>query len=469
MKKSSKTLKITLVVLIVILLCIISFIGIYDKGGNNLIKGYSMGRNLEGSRVIKYVASELDEDLEDSAESNTEEIAEIDVEETENVNTDSDSKDITQNISDEEENKETTLTEENFIKSKEILQARIESLSVNDYEIRQNNETGDIYIILPDDSNIDSVKEVLSYTGSFEMKDADTNEVLLNNDDIASVKVGYGTSNNNQTSSSVSAYLTINFNKEGKAKLSDISSRYNQTIDEEGNTIEKKVSLTIEGNEIINTYFSEPMNEGKLQLSIGSSTSDTTQLQEYMEQGSKVAVVLDNGKLPLKYTLDEDEYIKSDITQNEIMIVVYVLIAIIALDIIYLIMKYKKNGVLSAISYITSIAIFLLLVRYTNTLLVIESGVAFISLIILNHYLYTSILNRISKDSKQEEVKRAFKEIYKSCIDLLIVLLVIAVVFVYVTFVSINSIGMLLFWGIISILVANFIFGRTLLIFNTQN
>ena len=452
MKKSSKTLKIVLVVLIVILLSIISFVGIYDKKGNNVLQGYTLGRNIEGSMVIKYVASSLNQEDDDEIVLENEEEREQSIE-------DSDEEITNENI-------DTDLTEENFLKSKKILQARLDDLGINDYEIRLDNESGDIYITLPDDSKKDSAMEVLGYAGSFEMKDAETDEVLLSNEDINSVKVGYGATSN--TSNAASVYLTINFNKEGAKKLLDISNEYIQTTDEEGNTTEKNVSLTIEDDEIIKTYFSQPMTDGKIQLSIGSSTSDTSQLQEYLEQGSKVKVVLDNGKLPLSYTVDQEEYIKSDINQNEIMIAVYILIALVVADIVYIIIKYRKNGALSGVSYIASIAIFLLLIRYTNTILVLESIVAFLSLIILNHYLYTKTLSKIEKNTKSEDVKNTFKEVYKSCIDLLIVLLIISVVFVYTTLVSVNSIGMLLFWGIISIIISNFVFGRTLLVANTQ-
>lgn len=442
MKKSSKSLKIILVVLIVILLSLISFIGIYNKTGENLLPEYLLGRNIEGSRVLKYIVQAEDEVTENTTESSEKEATE-DMEEKKNL-----------------------YEEADFLKSKEILEARLKDLGISDYEVRLNHTTGEIFVVLPDDSKTDTVMEALSYTGKFEIKDAETEEILLTNDDIASVKVGYGSSSS--TSTTMSVYLTINFNKEGAKKLLDISNQYVKTTDEEGNEIEKKISLAIEDEEVINTYFSEPMTNGQLQLSMGSATSDTSELQGYLEQASQVAIVLDNGKLPLQYTLDQNEYIKSDITQDQIMIVVYVLTAIILLDLIYIIIRYKKMGILSAISYIASIAIFLLLIRYTNTVLVLESIVAFLTLILLNHYLYTRILSEIGKNVKSEEVKNAFKKVYKSCMDLLVVLLIISVVFVYITLASINSIGMLLFWGIISIIIANFAFGRTLLIVGTQ-
>lgn len=469
MKKGSKTLKILLIALIIILISIISFIGIYNKGNNNLIPEYLLGRNIQGSIVIKYTPSELESNKEESNQEsenseeventeNTEESKEENVEESSNIK-----EETTEDIA---EDTNSSLTEENFIKSKKIIQKRLDDLGLNDYEIRLNNTTGEIYVIMSDDDKIDSAIEVLSYEGKFEIRDAETDEVLLNNDDISDVKVGYGSPSG--SSSDLSAYITINFNKQGANKLLDISNQYVVITDEEGNTTEKKVSLKIEDQEIVNTYFSEPLTGGKLQLSLGSSTSDTSELKKYLDQGSRVAVVLSNGKLPLKYTSNEQEYVKSDITLDNIMLVIYILMDLATLDILYIIVKYKKNGVLSAMAYIASIAIVLLVVRYTNTPIAIESTVSLLLLILFNHYIYTKILNKIKKDTKSEEVKAVFKEVYKSCIDLLIVLLIISVVFVYVELTAINSMGMLLFWGIIAIIVSNYVFGRTLLIANTQ-
>ena len=449
MKKSSKTLKIMLVVLIIALISIISFVGIYDKSGNNAIRDYVLGKNIEGSIIVKYVPSSLKEESTQDEDKQEEE---------EQIEENEDQEEI--------QNEDTTLTKENFLKSKKILQSRLEALDVNDYEIRLNEETGEIYISLPDDSNKDSAMEVLSYVGSFEIKDSETDEVLLNNDDIESAKVGYGQASSSSTGTS--AFLTITFNKEGKQKLLDISNEYVKSTDEEGNETEKKVSLTIEDEEVVSTSFTEPLTNGMIQLTIGSSTTDTSELRENIKQGSKVAITLDNGKLPLKYTVENEEFIKSEITQNEIMMAVYILAGVAGIDIIYFILKYKKNGILSMLSYISSIAILLLLIRYTNTVIVLESIVAFLSLIILSHYLYSKVLNNIDNSTNSEKIKKAFKEVYKSSLDLLIVLLIISVVFVYASLTSINSIGMILFWGIISIVVSNYVFGRTLLISNAQ-
>ena len=82
------------------------------------------------------------------------------------------------------------------------------------YSISLNKENGDISIELPEDTNTDVTSQYLKYTGEFKITDSeDENNVLLTNDDIKDVKVGYRTG-----TEGIVVYLNIEFNKEGKEK-----------------------------------------------------------------------------------------------------------------------------------------------------------------------------------------------------------------------------------------------------------
>ena len=76
-------------------------------------------------------------------------------------------------------------------------------------------------IEIPENDNTDNVVSNIGTTGKFEIIDADTEEVLMDNSDIKSAKVMYGAAS--ATSSGTSVYLDIEFNKEGTGKLKDIS------------------------------------------------------------------------------------------------------------------------------------------------------------------------------------------------------------------------------------------------------
>ncbi len=53
----------------------------------------------------------------------------------------------------------------------------------------------------------------------------------------------------------------------------------------------------------MSTTFDEPITSGKIQLSVGKATTDSTTLKGYVEQAQNVATVLDSGKLPVKYDM----------------------------------------------------------------------------------------------------------------------------------------------------------------------
>ena len=129
-----------------------------------------------------------------------------------------------------------------------------------------------------------------------------------------------------------------------------------------------------------------------------------------------------------------------------------------------MIVKYRVDGLLSGISFVSTVAVFLLLIRYTNTTISLSSIVGMIILAITETYFIISILNKIKKDNTYETVLDATINTYTNNIELIIVLLIIAVVFTFMPEATIFSLGMTLFYGIISIAISNLVFMRTMLI-----
>ena len=84
------------------------------------------------------------------------------------------------------------------------------------------------------------------------MSDKDTGEVLISNKDIKDAKVGYNT-----TSSGTTVYLTIEFNKDGKQKLNEISKTYVSSKDADGNDTSKKIDMKLDDETILSSYFEE--------------------------------------------------------------------------------------------------------------------------------------------------------------------------------------------------------------------
>ena len=328
---------------------------------------------------------------------------------------------------------------------------------------------------IPEDSNTDSVVANLTTMGKFELIDSQTKEVLLDNSTIKSSDVLYNT-----TSTGTAVYLEIAFNKEGKTKLEEISRTYiktgesntttenttNETTENsnENETTEKKVTMKIDDQEIMSTSFDEPLTMGKIQLSIGTATTNSSTLQDYIVQAQSVATVLDNGNLPIKYDIEKNQYILSDITDKELGCIVMVILIIVLVAIIVLIAKFKLNGLLSGLAYIGFIALFVLLLRYANVIISIESIFGIISMLILN-YVFTFILLSIIKNNIKNDniVNKSIIETYTKFFNRIIPICIMVIAFCFVKWIPISSFGMISFWGLSLIAVYNAVITRSLL------
>lgn len=431
--KKFKGLKITVIVLLIILLSMVSFIGIYVQDKNqvkNILPEYILSRDLKGHRRIELkVNDEVKETKKYDADNNLITDDTTEVARTEEIKV----------------NSEEMLTKENYEASKKVIEKRLEEMQVNNYDIRQNLENGTIILELPEDDNTDRTVGQLSLQGKFEIIDKDSNEVLMTNDDLKSVQSRYGTTSSGTTS----IVLNIQFNKEGTEKFKNITNTYIQTtktVEQEGGeakeeTEKKEISIKIDDTTLLSTYFSEQVTNGLLQLSVGSSTNSTTEeLQEYAKEATSMAALLDSGKMPIVYEVEQNKYILSEVTQDVIEKVIVVSIIVLTLAIIYLIIKYKGKGILAGISIIGYVALLLLAIRYANVEVSIAGIIEILFSTLINYMLVVSML-------KEEKINNAIKK-YSL---ILIPTVVIAIAF---TFANI-AVGTVLFWGIVIAMLYN--------------
>ena len=336
------------------------------------------------------------------------------------------------------------------------------------------------------------------------MIDADTQEVLMDNGDIKSVNVMYGASSSTSTATTV--YLNVEFNKAGSEKLENISNTYVETTDdtnttedtnttdnttnteaentsseenttdnttssetdstEEETTTTKEVTLKIDDEEIMTTSFDEPIENGTLQLSIGNATTDTDTLQDNLTQATAIASVLDSGNLPIQYDVETNEYILSDITDTHITYVALAVGIVLLIGLIIFVIRYKVNGLLSAIAFIGLIGLYLLVIRYTNVSVSIQGIVGIIVTILLNYIFINKLLLKIknSEDSKKlETVKEGIKESYKEFFIRLVPICISIIAFCFVSWTTISSFGMVMFWGVALIALYNYLITATML------
>ena len=447
-KNIMKNIKILTIILLIVLVSMIGFFGIYKQNKNqmsDIVKDYSYAMDLNGARTLKLVLNS--------------------------------------------ENSDEEKTEENYQKAKTIIEKRLKKLGVEEYKIALNSENGEMIIQMPENTSTDSIVSNLTTVGKFEIIDSETNEVLLDNNSIQSSSVLYNT-----TTSGTSVYLEIAFNKEGKSKLEEVSKTYvkskntttsenntsteNTTTEdtnssEETNTTtdtttstEKKITMKIDDKEIISTYFEEPITTGKIQLSVGSASTDTTTLNGYIQQAQNVATELDCGKLPVKYDLEKNQYILSNISKQDLTYIVIAITVIAVIAIIILTIKYKSNGLLTGIAYVGFTALYLLLIRYTNVTISIESIFAIAIVLILN-YIFTAMLLYNIKKLKEEKTENVMNEsiskTYIKFFNRIIPICIMVVAFCFVKWTPMSSFGMTAFWGIVMIAIYNAVVTNSLM------
>lgn len=444
-----KALKRTLIILLIILLALISFGGIYiqkTKFVENILPEYKLGPDFTGLRNIGLKVSDATKDIYYDLDGNV---------------VDEEGKNTTKK--EESVNKEENLTKDNYKKAKEIIEKRLEKIkqvqytsagivenkAIDYYTIKQNEETGKIELKLPENANTDMVLRYVATKGDFTIVD-DQDNVLMDNSYIKEANVGYSS-----TSSGVTVYLTIQFDKQGTEKLKEISNTFIKTTDEEGNDTTKKIKVKIDDSEMLNTYFTEEISNGIIQLSFGTATGNS--LATYAQEAKNLETLLNAGNLPIVYEADENHYVLSDINKYMLFIPAIVIMSLLVIGIIILIVKYKVKGLLGAISIIGYIATFLIIVRLTNVVITLEGVAGIITSIILE---YISIMYALNK--MKENTDLTCNQCFTKFLPILVPIAISTVILCFVKWLPIYSFGMTMFWGIILVIVYNHVVTKLL-------
>ncbi len=457
--KAQKKLSIVLILLLIILISIISFVGIFYQDKNqmlNIIPAYSLGTDLSGYRKILLT---VDEDDENSTE------------------------DI--------------LNYDNYVKSANVIKARLKSMGIEDYTVRCDETTGQIEITIPENDQTEYILSDITQKGSFEIRNTANDEVLMNNDDIRSVKVEVVPSTYSVGTSSI--YMNINFNNAGSKKFKNITRDYqnvanndtadnsvaenettdseasqsefednstsettaNETTNETSNEVSEdednttEVGLYIDGTSMMTTSFTEVIDNGVMSLSLGSSSSDE-QTKTLKYQAESLAAILENDAMPVQYSVTGNVYISSPIEQSTINILIGIGICIALIMLIVAIIKYRAKGVIVAVCMVGFTALYLLILRYANVIITLE-GIFSIGLVfVINYILNIMILNRL-----QNNVEKTFTKALTKFSLSMIPMLILAVVCCFSSWMSLFSFGMILFWGLVTSIIYNLIITRT--------
>lgn len=438
----NRRLKIIFITLLIILLSIISFVGLYiqnTKSMDNILPEYILGMDLRGHRAITLEVSDATETIYYDKDGNVvDEEAEDGTSEEVPVND------------------ETDLTHENYLKTKEIVEKRLSDLAITEYLIRLNEENGTLTVELPEDSMTDVASQFLYSRGEFTIEDED-GQVLLDNSNLERVQVGY-----NQLTTGYEVYLRFEFNDNSIEKLKEMSNTYVSSTDEEENDTSKNIIVQIDGSQLASTTFDEEITNGVWEYTIGTS-SNTNTINSYLNQATNIALLLNSGVFPVEYTITQNRFIRSDLTIEDMFIPAIIVGAIFVILFIFMIIRYRKLGLLAVISYIGYIALLLLIIRFTNLIITLDGICGILILAILNFVLLIYLLEMLKKTDKNIlDYKKTFEKSFVSMLLVLIPTLIIGIVLCFSAWLPAYSFGTIIFWGIFIMGIYNIVITKIL-------
>lgn len=453
--KNTDKLKLILIILICVLVILFGFIGAYKKQGNlykNILKDYKFASDIKGSTVMEFEVDDSVNTKYYDADGNEVEADSIEEGQEENYTT-----------TEIPVNQEEELTVENYEKTVKIMKKRLSFLKADQYKIDLDKNTGKIVLTI-DDDYIEDIENLLPLEGKLQLIDSKTEDVILDYTDFDSAEASYVS-----LDEGYNTYITLKLNKSGLEKIKNIDKYKVVETQNTENTEESKETSTdttdttpkfklmFDSDEICEMeYDKNLLLSGKvLRITTKSEISSSSTLNSQLNINTVVSKLATYGKLPIIYTLSAEEFVKTDILNYNNYIIISVIV-ICALLVIYLIFKYKLNGIIASLGFITSIAIAIMLIKMIGIAISLNVIAAIAAIIILNTVLLTNLLKELS--NKEKDFKENVKDAYLKVVDLCVIITIILIVFAFANMTVISSVGLVLFWGYVSTLVGNLIF-----------
>ncbi len=471
MEKNLKTVKTITILLGAILIAVVAFVGLYVKNygiWRNILPDFNLGMELDGKRELHYVLDNSEEEKEIYVDAGGNYAGEVKEETPSNTEISLDTNDQSAEKTEEPEedktevegytketrtikaNEDSSITKENFEKAKKVIQSRLEKMDVYEYNIRLDSITGEIIIELPDNENLSLEQALVSTVGKIEIIDYQNGLILMDDSTLKEAKM-LASNNNN----SYQAYLQLTFEKDGKDKLKDISNKYQTVTAEDGTETTNYISIKMDDQVISTTYFGEELATGVLQIPMGQATEDFDEYKEVAQSVSMIVDILNDDALPLKYTLSSDNRINSVLTNDVKLVAEIVTIVAIAVVSLYLIIRFKLEGLKASILTLGYLGLLNLILRYTNVAITVNALIATVAVVIINYIFVIKYLKRLeSNQMKKIALLETMKKMYLAIIPIC----AISIIFTFMSSVVISSIGMILFWGLFLQALYNYLF-----------
>lgn len=461
----SKKLLAILLILCSVAVIIIAFVGIYMPKLNklkNIIPGYKLGTDVDG--IIEYRLNVDDSEEEKKVyvdskgnirgeyKGTATTTASLGDEMTETEDNQTTFEIETRNI---RVNPIQDLSQENFEKSKEIFAERLENAGATEYAIRLDNTTGNMVIELSQNDDIDYLYQVaLTALGQFDIIDEQTGVVLIDKSHVTNFAA---VSNYDETTSSYSLYLQVELDEEGGKLLTEISKQYIQYTSE-GESKTDYISIRVDGESIMKTYFGEPYEQNILNIPISQNVA-AKDLEDYAKSIRDIAFALNQEEIPVKYVADGNaSFIGADINENIMTIFYWTIVSALVIIFIIFAVMFKKKGLLAGVLNAAVIGLLVLVLKYAKVVISISSMVAVYGVITLNFVFLLVYLRRLA--SKEES---SYLETMKYYYSIIFPVIVIAFIFTFFVNATITGLGSVLFWGLLIQILYNTLIAKYLL------
>ena len=455
--KKGKTVKLILMILICVLVILVGFVGIYVKDSNfyhNILPEYSLAPDLKGATILEFEVDDSSETIYYDKEGKKVDSSTV---------TDENKKDYT--TEEKPINEKEALTTENYKEVVKIMQERLNFLQTDQYRLDLDEKTGKIVLTF-EDNYPDDIHSILPMEGSLKLIDSTTEEVIIDNTNFQSAEASYAS-----TETGYTAYIHLKLNESGLQKINDIDKyKVIPSVDENAENTENdentedtenteettnKLKVMFDDDEIAEITYDDILLTGKtLRLTTDSDLTSNSTIQSKLNTNTIVAKLATIGKSPVIYNITAEEYIQSNVASDipYIVIIIAVIACIIAL---YFIIRYRWNGLLAMLAFAAITALFLIIIRLTKIEISLNGFAGFLILIVLNTILVQNILSVIQNKERvfSENVKKA----YLKSMDVFAITLIIFVVLAFSAMTVINSMGLLIFWGWLVILLGNLI------------
>ena len=310
-----------------------------------------------------------------------------------------------------------SLTREEMIYTKSVLEARLENYLVNEYQVNCNFDNSSFSITVPYGANakytpswliqqLTTVSDVVLYEG----QTADESKVILTSENILSAKTSAETKNNGQ----FSFYgLKLKLDKEGRTALKEATKRIVEQNKENGTT--GGISIWIDGKMAMTYAVTKEYKGGAANLTSSVISSSDAALY---------AVAVNSGSLSTTLQCTSFSSSNPHIGVHAADAIILSLLSALVLICIYLIYKYRLCGVATLITITGTLGGMVLVVTgmfytqsaNTGVVITMTSLFAFALTLFLSLAFNVRFYERIGKESENATVPKAISNAFKGTV-----------------------------------------------------